>query len=165
MPASHHHDSCRVAPGRLARQKKGKGHDGAGRESRSFCLSVEAKRADGRATGGEVFNAITPGALTTVFERIDEMIKVIVLQKQPQTSDHYHPFFPTALTLAALFGVRFTPVVSSSSSRSRASLGNALVFEALLREPLRPHAAATKSQTARGQALRLSALSVLDKEQ
>jgi Ca-activated chloride channel family protein len=67
-----------------------------------------------RATGGEVFNAVTPDALATVFERIDEMKKVVVLEKQPQVVDHYAPFFPPALgllgaSLLALFGLRFTP--------------------------------------------------------
>lgn len=67
-----------------------------------------------RATGGEVFNAVTPEALATVFQRIDEMKKVVVLEKQPQVVDQYEPFFPPALaalglSLVALFGVRFTP--------------------------------------------------------
>ncbi len=67
-----------------------------------------------RATGGEVFNAVTPEALQTVFQRIDEMKKVVVLEKKPQVADHYHPFFLPSmgllfLSLLALFGLRFTP--------------------------------------------------------
>lgn len=67
-----------------------------------------------RATGGEVFNAATPEALQAVFHRIDEMKKVVVLEKKPQTADHYGPFFlpaiaALALAVLALFGLRFTP--------------------------------------------------------
>jgi Ca-activated chloride channel family protein len=67
-----------------------------------------------RATGGEAFNAVTPEALNTVFQRIDEMKKVVVLQKQPDVVDFYDPFFAPALGLLAagvlaLFGLRFTP--------------------------------------------------------
>ncbi|MDB6152211.1 MAG: Aerotolerance regulator BatA [Chthoniobacteraceae bacterium] len=67
-----------------------------------------------RATGGEVFNAVTPEALQAVFQRIDEMKKVVVLEKKPQVADHYDPFFLPALSVLglsvlALFGLRFTP--------------------------------------------------------
>jgi len=67
-----------------------------------------------RATGGEVFNAVTPEALQTVFQRIDEMKKVVVLEKKPQVADHYQPFFLPGIgllvvSLLALFGLRFTP--------------------------------------------------------
>lgn len=67
-----------------------------------------------RATGGEVFNAVTPEALATVFRSIDEMKKVVVLEKQPQVVDYYDPFFKPALgvlvaSLLGLFGLRFTP--------------------------------------------------------
>jgi Ca-activated chloride channel homolog len=67
-----------------------------------------------RATGGDVFNAVTPAALTSVFQRIDEMKKVIVLEKRPQVIDFYEPFLIPALSLLALsvlalFGLRFTP--------------------------------------------------------
>jgi Ca-activated chloride channel family protein len=67
-----------------------------------------------RGTGGEVFNAVTPEALASVFERIDEMKKVVVLEKQPQVVDYYDPFFQPAFglllaSLFALFGLRFTP--------------------------------------------------------
>jgi Ca-activated chloride channel family protein len=67
-----------------------------------------------RATGGEVFNAVTPEALAAVFQRIDEMKKVVVLEKRPQVIDFYDPFFTPALSVLAagvltLFGLRFTP--------------------------------------------------------
>jgi len=67
-----------------------------------------------RATGGEVFNAVTPEALATVFQSIDEMKKVVVLEKQPQVVDYYDPFFKPAAglliaSMLALFGLRFTP--------------------------------------------------------
>ena len=67
-----------------------------------------------RATGGDAFNAITPEALHSVFKRIDEMKKVVVLEKKPQAADYYEPFFLPALSLLGLsvltlFGLRFTP--------------------------------------------------------
>jgi Ca-activated chloride channel family protein len=67
-----------------------------------------------RSTGGEAFNAVTPEALQSVFKRIDEMKKVVVLQKQPKASDYYDPFFVPALALLvaavlALFGLRYNP--------------------------------------------------------
>jgi Ca-activated chloride channel homolog len=67
-----------------------------------------------RATGGEVFNAVTPEALDTVFRHIDEMKRVVVLQKQPEVRDYYDPFFQPALgallaSVLALSGLRFTP--------------------------------------------------------
>ena len=67
-----------------------------------------------RATGGEVFNAVTPEALASVFKRIDEMKKVVVLEKRPQVIDFYDPFLMPALgvlaaSVLALFGLRFTP--------------------------------------------------------
>ena len=67
-----------------------------------------------RATGGEVFNAVTPESLHAVFQRIDAMKKVVVLEKKPQVADYYDPFFlPTlgllCLSALALFGLRFTP--------------------------------------------------------
>lgn len=67
-----------------------------------------------RATGGEVFNAVTPEALASVFQRIDEMKKVVVLEKRRQVVDFYDPLFMPALGLLAasvlvLFGLRFTP--------------------------------------------------------
>ncbi len=67
-----------------------------------------------RATGGEVFNAITEDALVSVFKRIDEMKKVVVLEKRPRVIDFYDPFIVPAISLLAvsvlaLFGLRFTP--------------------------------------------------------
>lgn len=67
-----------------------------------------------RATGGKTFNAVTPESLQTVFQSIDEMKKVVVLEKKPQVADHYDPFFPPAvgfliLSVGALYGLRFTP--------------------------------------------------------
>jgi Ca-activated chloride channel family protein len=66
------------------------------------------------ATGGEVFNAVTQDALEAVFKKIDEMKKIVVLQKQPQVIDFYDPFFLPAISVLcasvlALFGIRFTP--------------------------------------------------------
>jgi Ca-activated chloride channel family protein len=67
-----------------------------------------------RATGGDAFRALTPEALQAVFKRIDEMKKVVVLEKKPQATDCYDPFFVPAIGLLAasvltLFGLRFTP--------------------------------------------------------
>ena len=55
-----------------------------------------------------------PEALHSVFKRIDEMKKVVVLEKKPQAADYYEPFFLPALSLLGLsvltlFGLRFTP--------------------------------------------------------
>lgn len=67
-----------------------------------------------RASGGEVFNAVTPEALQAVFKRIDEMKKVVVLEKKARAVDYFDPFFLPAIGLLAfslltLFGLRFTP--------------------------------------------------------
>ncbi len=67
-----------------------------------------------RASGGEVFNAITPEALDSVFRKIDEMKKVVILEKRPGVVDYYEPLFLPAtiillLSIFALFGLRFTP--------------------------------------------------------
>ena len=67
-----------------------------------------------RATGGDAFQAVTPEALQAVFKRIDEMKKVVVLEKKPQVADYYDPFFVPAIGLLVLgvlasFGLRFTP--------------------------------------------------------
>jgi Ca-activated chloride channel family protein len=67
-----------------------------------------------RSTGGEAFNAVTPEALQAVFRQIDEMKKVVVLQKQAKAADAYDPFFVPALALLicavlALFGLRYNP--------------------------------------------------------
>ena len=47
-------------------------------------------------------------------QRIDEMKKVVVLEKKPQVADAYEPFFLPAiglliLSLLALSGLRFNP--------------------------------------------------------
>jgi Ca-activated chloride channel family protein len=67
-----------------------------------------------RATGGDAFSALTGDALANVFDHIDEMKKVKVLEKQPNVVDFYDPFFKPALgvllaSLLAMFGLRFTP--------------------------------------------------------
>jgi Ca-activated chloride channel family protein len=67
-----------------------------------------------RSTGGEAFNAVTPEALQAVFKHIDQMKKVVVLEKKPRAADYYDPFFVPALALLAaavfaLFGLRFNP--------------------------------------------------------
>jgi Ca-activated chloride channel family protein len=67
-----------------------------------------------RSTGGEVFNAVTPAALAAVFKKIDDMKKVVVLEKRPQVIDYYDPFIMPAIGVLAasvlvLFGLRFTP--------------------------------------------------------
>jgi len=67
-----------------------------------------------RATGGEVFNAVTPEALASVFKSIDEMKKIVVLEKRAQVIDFYDPLFIPAISLLTasvlvLLGLRFTP--------------------------------------------------------
>ena len=67
-----------------------------------------------RSTGGEVFNAATPEAFQAGFKSIDAMKKVVVLEKKPRVADLYDPFIPPAIALLALsvlalFGLRFTP--------------------------------------------------------
>ncbi len=67
-----------------------------------------------RSTGGEAFSALSSEALLNVFEQIDEMRKVTVLEKQPNVVDFNDPFFKPALgvllaSLLAMFGLRFTP--------------------------------------------------------
>jgi Ca-activated chloride channel family protein len=67
-----------------------------------------------RATGGDAFQALNADALHNVFDHIDEMKKVVVLEKQPNVVDFYDPFFKPALgvlaaSLLAMFGLRFTP--------------------------------------------------------
>lgn len=73
-----------------------------------------ALTAIARASGGEAFSAVTPEALNAVFKRIDEMKKVVVLEKKPRASEYFDPFFMPALALLvaavlALFGLRFNP--------------------------------------------------------
>lgn len=67
-----------------------------------------------QATGGDAWGAVTPEALNSVFRRIDEMKKVVVLEKKPRASDYYDPFFIPAMTalglaILALFGIRYNP--------------------------------------------------------
>ena len=67
-----------------------------------------------QATGGDAWGAVTPEALNAVFKRIDEMKKVVVLEKKPRASDYYDPFFLPAivalgLAILALFGLRYNP--------------------------------------------------------
>jgi Ca-activated chloride channel family protein len=67
-----------------------------------------------RQTGGQIFRALGPQALRTVFERIDQMKKVEVRATKAEVIDFLEPFLPPALmALAAqvlvLFGLRFTP--------------------------------------------------------
>jgi hypothetical protein len=66
------------------------------------------------ATGGEAFTALTGDALANVFKHIDEMKKVVVLEKRPRVVDFYDPFLIPAFSVLAacvlvLFGLRFTP--------------------------------------------------------
>ena len=61
-----------------------------------------------------LYEEVTPEALASVFKSIDEMKKVVVLEKRPQVIDFYDPFFVPALSVLgisvlALFGLRFTP--------------------------------------------------------
>lgn len=67
-----------------------------------------------QASGGDAWGAVTPEALNAVFKRIDEMKKVVVLEKKPRASDYYDPFFIPAmaalgLAILALFGIRYNP--------------------------------------------------------
>jgi Ca-activated chloride channel family protein len=67
-----------------------------------------------RQTGGQTFRALSPQALRTVFDRIDQMKKVEVRATRPEVIDFLDPFLPPALAVLAaqvlvLFGLRFTP--------------------------------------------------------
>jgi Ca-activated chloride channel family protein len=67
-----------------------------------------------QGSGGDAWGAVTPEALNLVFKRIDEMKKVVVLEKKPRAADYYDPFFVPALALLicavlALFGLRYNP--------------------------------------------------------
>jgi Ca-activated chloride channel family protein len=67
-----------------------------------------------QASGGDAWGAVTPEALNAVFKRIDEMKKVVVLEKKSRASDYYDPFFIPAmaalgLAILALFGIRYNP--------------------------------------------------------
>ena len=79
-----------------------------------WAAGASTSRASDGGMGGEAFNAVTPEALNSVFKRIDEMKKVVVLEKKPRTADYFDPLFLPALGLLAaavfaLFGLRFTP--------------------------------------------------------
>ena len=74
----------------------------------SHGVDLERFSIDGEFKGG------TLATRTKVFQRIDEMKKVVVLQKQPDVVDFYDPFFAPALGIFAaavlvLFSLRFTP--------------------------------------------------------
>ncbi len=67
-----------------------------------------------RETGGEIFKALTPQTLQTVFDRIDQMKKVEIRSTKPEVIDFFDPFLRPTLALLAvqvlvLFGLRFTP--------------------------------------------------------
>jgi len=67
-----------------------------------------------RETGGQIFKALTPQTLQTVFDRIDQMKKVEIRSTKPEVIDFVDPFLPPTLALLAvqvfvLFGLRFTP--------------------------------------------------------
>jgi Ca-activated chloride channel family protein len=66
------------------------------------------------ATGGKVFTVVDNDALRAVFQQINEMKKVEILQKEPQVIDYFYPFlWPAAIVLGlqtlVLFGLRFNP--------------------------------------------------------
>ena len=67
-----------------------------------------------QGSGGAAWPAVTPEALNEVFKKIDEMKKVVVLEKKPRAADYYDPFFIPAmaalgLAILALFGIRYNP--------------------------------------------------------
>lgn len=67
-----------------------------------------------QGSGGAAWPAVTPEALNEVFKKIDEMKKVVVLEKKPRSADYYDPFFIPAmaalgLAILALFGIRYNP--------------------------------------------------------
>lgn len=67
-----------------------------------------------RETGGQIYKALTPQTLQTVFDRIDQMKKVEIRTTKPEVIDFFDPFLLPALALLAaqvvvLFGLRFTP--------------------------------------------------------
>ncbi len=66
------------------------------------------------ATGGAVFQAGDPAALSTIFEHIDEMQKSRIKQKAPLMLDFFGPFACLGLAVLAIkmltmFGLRYTP--------------------------------------------------------
>lgn len=65
-------------------------------------------------TGGEIFAAGDPGALETVFQRIDEMQQAPIKRRTPDPVDYFEPFALAGLGLGALwvlslFSLRYTP--------------------------------------------------------
>jgi len=67
-----------------------------------------------QGSGGAAWPAVTPEALNEVFKKIDEMKKVVILEKKPRAADYYDPFFIPAmvalgLAILALFGIRHNP--------------------------------------------------------
>jgi Ca-activated chloride channel family protein len=67
-----------------------------------------------RDTGGQIYKALTPQALRTVFDRIDQMKKVELRSTRPEVIDYFDPFLlPAAILLVAqvlvTLGLRFTP--------------------------------------------------------
>ena len=67
-----------------------------------------------QGSGGAAWPAVTPEALNEVFKKIDEMKKVVILEKKPRAADYYDPFFIPAmaalgLAILALFGIRYNP--------------------------------------------------------
>jgi len=67
-----------------------------------------------KETGGEIFKALTPQTLQTVFDRIDTMKKVEIRSTRPEVIDLFDPFLLPGLVILglqilAMFGLRFTP--------------------------------------------------------
>lgn len=65
-------------------------------------------------TGGAVFGAGDPRTLEAVFARIDKLQKTRLVQRAPETLDHFFPYCAAGLSLvgliaASLFGMRYTP--------------------------------------------------------
>ena len=65
-------------------------------------------------TGGEIFSAGDPGALKSIFSRIDEMEKAPLKRVTPDPIDFFQPFSLAGLGIGAtylltLFGLRLTP--------------------------------------------------------
>ena len=65
-------------------------------------------------TGGQTFAAGDPGALDTVFKRIDDMAQAELKRLTPDPVDHFRPYAITGLSLLCtflltLFGLRYSP--------------------------------------------------------
>lgn len=79
--------------------------DGAPPDSVSLIASI---------TGGEIFAAGDPAAMTAIFSRIDEMQKAPLKRVVPDPVDYFQPFALAGLSLGGmylltLFGLRHTP--------------------------------------------------------